>query len=245
MAQQGGVSPNMGPTPGGKTAGAPTNPWDASSAAMRGQGALLANASRPGAMANAYGTYMNPYTSDVIDRTAADMQRQGQIGIRDLGSTAQGQGAFGGARHGLAEGTLMSEVNKNVGDLSSQMRQQGFGQAMQLAGQDVNNQMQGAAALGGYGKDMFSLGQNMTGQQAANGQQIADINNSLIGQAAGMFDRYTGQPTQSTMAILAALSGNPLSGAGTTTQTATPGTKSKIGAAIGTAGRVASGGKGG
>jgi len=232
-----------GPTPGTKAQ--PTNPWEASSAAMQGQGQLLANASRPGAMAGGYSTYMNPYTNDVIDRTTADMQRQGQMGLRDLGSTAHGQGAFGGARHGLAEGTLMGEVNKNVGDVSSGLRQQGYGQAMGLAQQDLQNQFQGAGALGGYGQQMFGLGQNMMGQQAANGAQIAGINDALIGQAAGMFDKYTGQPTQSTMQILAALSGNPLSQTGTTTQTATPGTKSQIGGALGTAGRVASGGKGG
>jgi hypothetical protein len=232
-----------GPTPGTKAQ--PQNPWEASSAAMQGQGQLLANASRPGAMAGAYGTYMNPYTSDVIDRTAADMQRQGQIGLRDLGAAAHGQGAFGGARHGLAEGTLMGEVNRNVGDVSAQLRQQGYGQAMDLAGRDIQNQFQGAQGLGQFGGQMFGLGQNMMGQQAANGAQIAGITDALIGQAAGMFDRYTGQPTQSTMQILAALSGNPLAGTGTTTQTATPGTKSKIGGALGTAGRVASGGKGG
>jgi hypothetical protein len=139
----------------------------------------------------------------------------------------------------------MGEANKNLGDVSAQLRQQGFNTSMGLAGQDIQNQFAGAQGLGQFGQNMFGLGQNMMGQQAANGQQIADINNALIGQAAGMFDKYTGQPTQSTMAILAALSGNPLSGTGTTTSTATPGTKSKIGAAVGTAGRVASGGKGG
>jgi hypothetical protein len=116
---------------------------------------------------------------------------------------------------------------------------------MGLAGQDIQNQFSGADRLGGFGQNMFNLGQNMMGQQAANGAQIASINDALIGQAANMFDRYTGQPMQSTMQILAALSGNPLAGATTTTSTATPGTKSQIGAAVGTAGRIGSGGKGG
>lgn len=286
MAQQGGAA---GPTPGTKAQ--PTNPWTASSQAMQGQGQLLANASQPGAMANAanayqppalsnaydpgamaraQGQYMNPYTNQVINRTTADMQRQGQMGLRDLGSTAHGQGAFGGSRHGIAEGTLMGEVNKNVGDMSAGLRQQGFDTSMGYAGQDIQNRMagdvarqgqyfnrmglgqqdianqfQGAGALGGYGQQMFGLGQNMMNQQAQNGAQIGGINQGLIDQAAGMFDRYTGQPTQSTMGILAALSGNPLAGATTTTGTATPGTKSKIGGALGTAARIGSGGKGG
>jgi hypothetical protein len=238
-----GQQQQAGPTPGTKAQ--PTNPWEASSAAMQGQGQLLAGASRPGAMAGQYDTYMNPYTDDVINRTADDMQRQAQMGVRDLGSTAHGQGAFGGSRHGLAEGTLMAEANRNIGNTAAGLRQQGFGQSMGLAQQDIQNQFQGAGALGGFGQQMLGVGQNLTGQQAANGAQIKQITDSLIGQAAGMFDQYTGQPSQSVAQMLAALSGNPLSQTGTTTGTATPGTKSQIGAAVGTAGRVAGGGKGG
>lgn len=243
MAQQSQGGPTPSPTPGNKAAG--QNPWSASSQAFQKQGQLLANASQPGAMAGQYGTYMNPYTNDVIDRSTADMQRQGQMGLRDLGSTAHGQGAFGGARHGMAEGMLMGEVNKNVGDMSAGLRHQGYNTAMGLAGQDIQNQFGGADRLGAFGQGMFGIGQNLTDRQAADGAQIAGINNALIGQAAGMFDRYTGQPMNSTMQILAALSGNPLSGATTTTSTSTPGTKSQIGGALGTAGRIGTGGKGG
>jgi hypothetical protein len=218
----------------------PQNPWEASRQAYQGQGELLAGASRPGAMAGMYGTYMNPYTSDVIDRTTADMQRQGQMGLRDLGATAHGQGAFGGSRHGIAEGTLMGEVNKNVGDQAARLRESGFNTSMGLAGQDIGNQFAGAGALGNFGNSMMGVGQNLSGQQTQNGQTIGGINDSLIGQAAGMFDRYTGQPLDSTMAILGALSGNPLTSTGTQTQTGAPGTKSKLGGALGLAGRVAS-----
>lgn len=223
--------------PGGKAQ--PSNPWDASAAAYGRQGQLLQGASAPGAMAGMYGTYMNPYTTDVIDRTAADMQRQGQIGIRDLGAKAAGQGAFGGARHGLAEGTLMGEVNRNLGDTAARLRESGFTTAMGLAGQDINNQFAGADRLGGFGREALSVGQNLTGQQAQGGQTIQGITNALIGQSAGMFDRYTGQPLDSVTAVLGALSGNPLTSTGTQTATGTPGTKSQLGGALGLAGRVA------
>ena len=244
--------------------------------------------------------YMNPYTSDVINRTQADIQRQTQMGLRDLGSTASGQGAFGGSRHGIAEGTAIGEGSKALGDISAQMRAEGYNTAAGLAGQDVANQMtvaganqaarnaqrqynagnlqgareynataantarqynagartsnanqaienrlralQGLQSSGAQGASLagqgMGIGQGLSGQQDAYGQQIGGINSSLISQAAGMFDRYTGQPLESTAAILNLLSGNPLSGTGKTTQTNTPGTKSQLSSALGIAARV-------
>ena len=227
----------MASPPGGKAQ--PTNPWEASSAAYQRQGQLAQGASGPGAMAGMYGTYMYPYTSDVIDRTSADMQRQGQMGLRDIGAKAAGQGAFGGARHGLAEATLMGEVNKNLGDTAARLRSDGFNTSMGLAGQDIQNQFRGADAMGGIGREALAVGQNLTGVQSQNGQTVQGISDALIGQAAGMFDRYTGNPLDSVTSVLGALSGNPLASTGTQTGTATPGTKSKLGGALGLAGRVA------
>ena len=46
--------------------------------------------------------YMNPYTTEVIDASQADILRGANIGLDQLGAQAQQAKAFGGSRHGIA-----------------------------------------------------------------------------------------------------------------------------------------------
>ena len=48
--------------------------------------------------------YMNPYTQEVIDRSLADLERARLSATNNLGFSASQAGAFGGSRHGVAEG---------------------------------------------------------------------------------------------------------------------------------------------
>ena len=50
-----------------------------------------------------YQAYMSPYQQDVIDTTLAEFDKQAQIGKLGLGKSASEAGAFGGARHGIAQ----------------------------------------------------------------------------------------------------------------------------------------------
>lgn len=83
------------------------------------------------------GQYMNPYTQQVIERGQADIERQRQMAMQDLGASAQRAGAFGGSRHGVAEGTLGGEYARMGADLAAQQRQQAFQQAQQAAQYDI------------------------------------------------------------------------------------------------------------
>ena len=42
------------------------------------------------------GAYMNPYTQQVVDRTQADIERQRQMAINNMGAAATRANAFGG-----------------------------------------------------------------------------------------------------------------------------------------------------
>ena len=79
--------------------------------------------------------FLNPYTSAVIDQSLADLQRASDIAaIREDAQAAQA-GAFGGSRAGIVQ----AERDRNLLDaqarIASQLRQQGYGQALQQAQQ--------------------------------------------------------------------------------------------------------------
>lgn len=95
----------------------------------------------PQTIASQMGRYVNPYESQVVNRTARQMQdalAQTQNANADAAIAA---GAFGGGRHGVVEGVSNAEAVKNIGDMTAQLRHQGFDTAASLAGQDVANRM--------------------------------------------------------------------------------------------------------
>ena len=60
--------------------------------------------------------YMNPYTKNVIDTSMGDLNRARTMAMNDVGASATSAGAFGGSRHGVAEGvTLMRSPERGCG----------------------------------------------------------------------------------------------------------------------------------
>ena len=80
-----------------------------------------------------YSAYMSPYQTEVINKTLAEFDKQAQIGKLGLGKQASDAGAFGGARHGVAQAEYQSGSDINRALLNAKMLQGGFGQG--LAGQ--------------------------------------------------------------------------------------------------------------
>lgn len=131
------------------------------------------------------GAYMNPYTNNVINTTMQDMRRGNQMALNDVGAAASAAGAFGGSRHGIVEARTNNEFTNQVGQMSSQLRNSGYQNAQQLAGQDVDRRMQAG---------QFAVGQNLQAQLAnqsanAQNQQFNSSQNmqaQLANQSAGM-----------------------------------------------------------
>ena len=79
--------------------------------------------------------FFNPYETNVVDRSLADLQRASNIaGLQEDANAAQA-GAFGGSRAGIVQ----SERDRNLLDaqarIAGQLRQQGYGQALQQSQQ--------------------------------------------------------------------------------------------------------------
>ena len=161
------------------------------------------------------GQFMNPYTSEVIGRTGMDMARQAAMQQNQLGLQATRAGAFGGSRHGVAEGTMLGDYGRAFGDIAAQQRQQGFNTALS-AGQDQQRML---SQLAGQG---FGFGQALNQQQMQQGAMQQGLMQSLIDAARGQYAGYTGAPMSSLSAPLAALGAVP-SGQQTSTQTQRPG----------------------
>ncbi len=117
---------------------------------------------------NAYQQFMSPYTSDVIDQVGKDINRQTAIQQNQLSAGAQGAGAFGGSRMGVAQGEIGRAGLDQFADTSARLREAGFTTAQNLVGQRAGQ----------------------LGQMAATGQQLGqqDISNLL-----GIGSLYQGQ----------------------------------------------------
>ena len=98
------------------------------------------------------GGFMNPYQQEVIDRSLGDIESSRQMAdLRDRQAATQAR-AFGGSRQGVQSSLTNAAALKQAADLSANLRNQGFGQATQLAqyarGQNIQGG-QNVRALGG------------------------------------------------------------------------------------------------
>ena len=119
----------------------------------------------------AYQQFMSPYQQDVINTTLRQYDIQSQKGLPGLAAQAIAAGAYGGGREGVQRAEYQTQSDLNRALLEAQLRQQGFGQAQQLAGQQYNQQMQLAGQSQGLSAQQISglsaLGQQQQAQRQA------------------------------------------------------------------------------
>ncbi len=101
-------------------------------------------------------SFQNPYNTQVIDQSLADLDRARQIRLQSDQDAAIGAGAFGGSRSALLE----AETNKNFADAaartSSNLRQSGYNNSLNAAMQDRN--FRGGIQSGLLGDQYRNLG---------------------------------------------------------------------------------------
>jgi hypothetical protein len=110
---------------------------------------------------------MNPYQQEVIDRSLGDIESSRQMAdLRDRQAATQAR-AFGGSRQGVQSSLTNAAALKQAADLSANLRNQGFGQATQLAQYARGQNLQG-------GQNVLALG---GARQALEQQQMDAIRN--------------------------------------------------------------------
>lgn len=181
--------------------------------------------------------YMNPYLRNVEQAALGNMDRAYRQNLNTIADGAISAGAFGGSRQGVAEGVAAAENARQMGDLSAQLRAQGYGQAQGIMQSDLDRAMQGQQlnlqAAGQQGA-LASAGQQaylQSLQSALAGGQINQAQaQALLDQQKAQYDAERNYPLEQLNIKLAGLGGVQVP---TTTVQKTPTTGSPLGTAIG------------
>jgi hypothetical protein len=136
---------------------------------------------------------MDPYKQQVIDRTMAEMDRQGKIAQQGASANAVRAGAFGGTREGVQraemERNLMDQKSNTIANLLSQGYTQSQAQAQQAFEQQQQRGIQAGTGIGSLATQQGQLGIQagqttgaLSGQQAQLGVQAGQTTGALAGQ---------------------------------------------------------------
>jgi hypothetical protein len=129
---------------------------------------------------------MNPYQQNVVDTTMSELQRQNQMALNQVGQGAAAAGAFGGSRHGVAQG----ETNRGFADAAAraagQLNQSGYQQAM-ADSMNIGQRNQGAADANL--NRQLQAAQQMQSSGQARMEQDLGYAGALAGSGASQRDR--------------------------------------------------------
>jgi hypothetical protein len=174
--------------------------------------------------------YMNPYLDNVESRAIDNAGIAFKNNINQIGDSAISAGAFGGSRQGVAEGVAAAENARQVGDMSAQLRAQGFDTASGLMQQDNDRDLQGQqirTQAAGQLADIATAGNTMSNQNSALlsalGQAQQQTNQQGLQEQYAKWKEEQDSPLQALNLRLAALGATPYGGTQSQTSTAAGG----------------------
>lgn len=163
------------------------------------------------------GQFFNPFQQQVVNNTMNDIGTAQQQAMGQLGAQATAANAYGGSRHGIAEGATNAAFIKQMGDTSANMNMQGWNSALGAAQGQQGMQSQ----LAGQG---FGFGQQLGQQQQQQGLTQQAMMQQLIDAAKNQWAGYAGAPSNALTLPMAAVGGANMGQNSTTgTQTQQPG----------------------
>jgi hypothetical protein len=168
------------------------------------------------------GAFMNPYQNMVTGQALGDLEKQRQMATNTMDAQASAAGAFGGSRHGVAQGTTNEAFAQQGADMFANMQQQGFNTALGAAQNQQGIQMQGAAQMGGLSNLGFGYGNDIADRQLAQGGMQQGVQQMLIDASKAQFNGYSAAPMNALQTNIAA-TGAANMGQNTTTTTENPG----------------------
>ena len=137
-----------------------------------------------------YNQFYSPYVRDVADATQKNLMESNAQQMSGLKGNAIQAGAFGGDRGGVAQAEMARQQDLATGQTMANVYNQGYGQAMGLAGQQAQN-------YGAMGQQMAGLGlgaqssvlQGAQAEMAAGSQQQS----TEQAQLSAAYDQYMQQ----------------------------------------------------
>lgn len=148
--------------------------------------------------------YMNPYMSQVMDQWNKQFGDLRQGTLNDINQQAMQSGAFGGSRHGVAEGQALADLGKAQAMQQAGLLQQGYDTSYGQFANDRNTQLQGGQAMANLGLSGAAgqMGYGQQAQQTAQNAQTAKWQEEM---------RRQGWSQQQLQAMIAAMQGAPYS----------------------------------
>lgn len=169
--------------------------------------------------------YFNPFEQQVVDTSLRDLESARQRAVQQMGQQAMASKAFGGSRHGVAEALTSGEYGKQAGSMISNLRNQGYQQALQLAQQQqLANQaagLQGAQFRLGAAQQLGQLGQSQTAADMLAAQSLMGLGGARQQLAQQQMDAARNLGLER-LGIMQSALGLQMPGMGTTSQTTTP-----------------------
>lgn len=127
-------------------------------------------------------TFGDPFQEQVIQNSIRDIQETGAGQFSDISQFADAAGGFGGTRQALLEAELQKNIQRNVGDVSAQLRSQGFQSAADRTLGDIARTQNLAPTLFGLGDIERQI---QTSQQQAPIQQSQFLASLAAGVPTG------------------------------------------------------------
>ena len=196
-------------TPIGTTASNPN--FNVNTAASQGlQQAMNTTAAGQGYnSAQQAGQYMNPYVQNVIGGLGRNAMSNYQKQANQLGAEATAAGAFGGSRHGVAQGTMAADVQNNLNQQVGNLMYQGYGDAMSRAAQDQQMRMGAASQLGNLSNLGFGMGQTINQNLSQQGAMQQALQQMAMDKAGQQYQGYAQSPYTALSAYTQALGSTP------------------------------------
>jgi len=153
--------------------------------------------------------FLNPYTAEVERNAIGNAERSLTSQLNNNADAARKAKAFGGSRFGIQNAVTQAEGARGIGDLSAQLRHQGFTTATDTALKDRSGIQASAAGLGNVaqGKDASWLSQLQA--LLMGGQQQQQHGQNVINADMQKFQERQQSPVESLNIRLAALGMTP------------------------------------
>ena len=162
--------------------------------------------------------YMNPYEQNVVGGLRDQAMQNYQTQANQLGAEATRAGAFGGSRHGVAQGQMAADVQSDLNQQIGNLRYQGYNNALQQAQADQTMRMGASNQLANQANLGFGMGQQINQQQMQQGAMQQALNQMALDKASQQYQGFQQSPYTSLQAYTAALGGTPYSQSTTQTQ---------------------------
>lgn len=153
--------------------------------------------------------YMNPFRQQVVDRSLGTLDRANEMAINNVGGNATMQGAFGGARHGIAEAETNRAFADSAADMTAGLNAQGYDQAQRAAQGDANFRLQSTGLLGNLSQQGFNMGRTINQDMMQQGGMQQALQQQLIDRTRQQYQGFTGAPQQALQAHAGALGAAP------------------------------------